>query len=96
MADTGAVDPTAEAIAKSKQHWTEESLERRRAFLVKAYWDPEDLMQMTGEALVHYCLVVEGLVAGKRPLKQTKVVDPMVLMMEMWDKMESSRQAREE
>ena len=63
---------------------------------MKAHWDPEDLMQMTGEALVHYCLVVEGLVAGKRPLKQTKVVDPIVLMMEMWNRMEKSRLERKE
>ena len=39
MADTGGVDPAAEDIAKRKQYWTKESLERRRAFLDKAGLD---------------------------------------------------------
>ena len=74
----------------------QKSLERRRAFLEKSGLDPDELAPMKGEELVHYCLVTEGLVAGKLPLKQVKTADPMVVMMQMWEKMESNRLAREE
>jgi len=96
MADKGEIDPAADAIAKRRQYWTKESLERRRAFLEKSGLDPEELASLKGEELVHYCLVTEGLVAGKLPLKQVKTADPMVVMMQMWEKMESNRLAREE
>ena len=94
MADKGEIDPAADAIAKRRQCWTKESLDRRRAFLEKSGLDPDELASLKGEELVHYCLVTEGLVAGKLPLKQIKAADPVALMMQMWKKMESSRQAR--
>ena len=96
MADKGEIDPAADAIAKRRQYWTKESLERRRAFLEKSGLDPEELASLKGEELVHYCLVTEGLVAGKLPLKQVKTADPMAVMMQIWEKMESNRLAREE
>ena len=96
MADKGEIDPAADAIAMRRQYWTKESLDRRQAFLEKSGLDPDELASLKGEELVHYCLVTEGLVAGKLPLKQVKTADPMAVMMQMWEKMEASRQARED
>ena len=103
MADTSATATAQDETEKRRQHWTKESIERRRDFLEKKGCDPELIKKMEGKELVQKCLIAEGLIAGTLPKKQETVevgqtqgtIDPMTVVLQLMQQMRADNERRE-
>ena len=91
MAEQATAESEKLKLEHRKQYWRKEGLVRRIAFLVKEGCNADSVKQSSGEELVHYCLIAEGLIAGKLPRKLPPTLEPMQMLQAMLQQMQSQQ-----
>ena len=65
LSNTAQLTNMADNVEYYRQHWTKQSVERRRKRLLQAGGEEKWVMGLSNEQLVHYLLVVEEVLEGQ-------------------------------